>query len=73
MEVTLQDVLDYWKRYCERHDLRPDILVQGQCDIAMDHHYWADHPMQQLRDRVVQHLKKKPEDERLQNFGSPMA
>jgi hypothetical protein len=34
----------------------------------MDYDYWADHPMQQLRDKVVQHLKKKREDERLEDL-----
>jgi hypothetical protein len=45
-----------------------EIMMQGQRYIAMDYDYWADHPMQQLRDKVVQHLKKKREDERLEDL-----
>jgi hypothetical protein len=63
--ITLQDVQDYWQRYCQRHALKHEIMAQGQRFIARDHVYWADHPMQELKQTVVQHLKKQREAERM--------
>ena len=67
MEVTLKDVQDYWQRYCQRHELKPEVTAQGQRFINVDHDYWADHPMHELKDKVVQHLKKKREEQRIQS------
>jgi hypothetical protein len=65
MEVTLQEVQDYWQRYCKRHRLNSEITEQGHCFISLDHHYWADHTMQALKEKVVQHLKSKRQEQRM--------
>jgi hypothetical protein len=65
MEVTLKDVQDYWQRYCQRHELKPEVTAQGQRFINVDHDYWADHPMHELKDKVLQHIKKKREEQRI--------
>jgi hypothetical protein len=65
MEVTLKDVQDYWQGYCKRHELKPDITAQGHRFISLDHHYWADHPMQELKDKVVLHLTRIRDNERM--------
>jgi hypothetical protein len=31
----------------------------------VDHDYWADHPMHELKEKVVQHIKKKREEQRI--------
>ena len=62
MEVTLKDVMDYWQNYCQRHDLDPDVMVQGKRLIALDHNYWADHPMQALKAKAIQQQKNKREE-----------
>ena len=65
MEVTLKDVQDYWQHYCQRHELKPEVTAQGQRFISVDHEYWADHPMHELKEKVVQHIKKKREEQRI--------
>ncbi len=65
MEVTLQEVQDYWQRYCKRHELESEITAQGQRFISLDHNYWADHTMQELKEKVVQHLKRKRQEPRI--------
>jgi hypothetical protein len=63
--VTLKDVQDYWQCYCQRHELKPEVTAQGQRFISVDHDYWADHPMHELKDKVVKHLKKRREEQRI--------
>jgi hypothetical protein len=58
MEITVQDVQDYWQRYCERYQLKPQIMIQGQQFIARDHEYWADQPMRELKHQVEQYFQK---------------
>ena len=40
-------------------------MTQGQRFIDLNHDYFADHPMHELKDKVVQHLKKKREEQRI--------
>jgi hypothetical protein len=65
MEITLTDVEDYWLGYCKRHALKAEIMAQGERFIAQDHEYWADHPMQELKEKVIQFLRQKREAERM--------
>ena len=65
MEVALQGVQDYWQRYCKRHELKSEIIALGQRFISLDHNYWADHTMQELKEKVVQHLKRKRQEPRI--------
>ena len=58
MLVTRKDVQDYWARYCERHQVGSEILAEGMRQIALNHEYWADHTMQELREVVVKKLSK---------------
>jgi hypothetical protein len=57
MLVTPQDVRDYWTRYCERHQLASEILELGLKEIAINHEYWSDHPMPELKELVLKRLK----------------
>jgi hypothetical protein len=57
MQVTLKEVQEFWTRYCERHQLGGEILAEGLRQIALDHEFWSDHTMQELRDAVVKRLK----------------
>ena len=58
MLVTRKDVQEYWTSYCERHQLGSEILAEGLRQISLNHDYWADHTMQELRDVVIKHLNK---------------
>ncbi len=57
MQVTLKEVQEFWTRYCERHQIGGEILTEGLRQIALDHEYWSDHTMQELRDAVVKRFK----------------
>ena len=48
-----------------RHELKPEVTAQGHRFISVDHDYWADHPMHELKEKVVQHIKKKREEQRI--------
>jgi hypothetical protein len=58
MQVTRKDVEDYWKSYCERHQLGDEIVAEGLRQISIHHAYWADHTMQELRELVTNLLDK---------------
>lgn len=58
MLVTPKDVRDYWTRYCERHEVGSEILAEGLRQISLNHEYWADHTMQELREVVIKRLNK---------------
>jgi hypothetical protein len=58
MEITLDEVLDYWRRYCKRHALQAELVAHGEQLIALDHDYWADHTMAKLKSTVVRQLKQ---------------
>ena len=59
MLVTRKDVLDYWTRYCERHQLGGDILAEGLRQVGLNHEYWSDHTMQELKELVIKRLSEK--------------
>ena len=61
MLVTRKDVQDYWTRYCERHRVGSDILAEGLRQIALNHEYWTDHTMPELREVVIQRLSNRGE------------
>jgi len=56
MLVTLKDVQDHWIRYCERHDPGKKVLAEGLRQISLNHEYWADHTMPELRELVIKQL-----------------
>jgi hypothetical protein len=56
MLVTRKEVEDYWKRYCERHQLGGDIVTEGLRQISLNHEYWTDHTMQELKELVMKRL-----------------
>jgi len=56
MLVMLRDIQDYWKRYCERHALKGDIVSEGERQILLNPDYWADHTMPELTDVAIKHL-----------------
>ena len=57
MLVTRKDVQNYWTRYCERHEVGSEILAEGLRQISLNHEYWADHTMPELREFVIKQLK----------------
>jgi hypothetical protein len=45
--------------------LKPEVTAQGHRFISEDPDYWADRPMHELKDKVVQQIKKKREEQRI--------
>jgi hypothetical protein len=58
MLVTRKDVQDYWTSYCKRHQLGSEIIAEGLRQISLNHEYWSDHTMQELREVAIQRLNK---------------
>jgi hypothetical protein len=58
MLVTRKDVQDYWTRYCERHEVGSEILAEGLRQISLNHEYWTDHTMQELREVAIKRLNR---------------
>jgi hypothetical protein len=58
MLVTRKDVQDYWTRYCERHEVESEILAEGLRQISLNHEYWTDHTMQELREVAIKRLNR---------------
>ena len=58
MLVTRKDVEDFWRQYCERHQLGIEIVAEGLRRITLNHEYWADHTMQELKEVVVKGLSR---------------
>ena len=56
MLVTRKDVQDYWTRYCERHQLASEIVAEGLRQITLNHEYWPDHTMQELKEVAIKRL-----------------
>lgn len=52
MDMTPEEVKQYWRGYCERHKVKQDLIAKGEARIEADPEYWADHTMGELLDVV---------------------
>ena len=48
MEMSAEEVKQFWRGYCERRKLAKDVVVKGEKKIDEDPDYWADQTMDQL-------------------------
>jgi hypothetical protein len=52
MMMTAEEVKQYWRDFCERHDLGAEVIAEGEAKIEKDPEYWADQTMQALLDSL---------------------
>lgn len=52
MMMTAEEVKQYWRDFCERHDLGAEVIAEGEAKIEKDPEYWADRTMQALLDSL---------------------
>ena len=55
MELSAQEVKEYWRDYCKRHHVAQDLLARGEAKIEEDLDYWADHTMGELLEALSGH------------------
>ena len=48
MEMSAEEVKQFWRGYCERQKLGKEIIAKGEAIIDKDPEYWADQTMDQL-------------------------
>ena len=48
MEMSAEEVKQFWRGYCERRKLSQEIIAKGEAKIAEDPDYWADQTMDEL-------------------------
>ena len=48
MEMTVKEVKEFWRGYCERRKLGKDVIAKGEAIIDEDPEFWADQTMDQL-------------------------
>ena len=53
MEMTSEEVRQYWLDFCKRHEVGKDLIAQGEAKIAADPDHWADQTMWQLLESLA--------------------
>jgi len=52
MEMTAEEIKQFWRGYCERRKLSKEIVAKGEVKIDEDPDYWADQTMARLLDLI---------------------
>jgi hypothetical protein len=53
MMMSAEEVKEYWEDFCERHDLRAEVVAKGNAEIDKDPEHWADQTMQSLLESLL--------------------
>ena len=48
MEMTAEEVKQFWRGFCERRKVKPELVKKGEAVIDQDPEFWADQTMDQL-------------------------
>lgn len=48
MDMTAQEIKDFWRSFCERRKIAKDVVARGEAKIDQDPEFWADHTMSEL-------------------------
>ena len=48
MDMTAEEVTQFWRGFCERNGIGKDIVERGEKKIRENPDYWADQPMSRL-------------------------
>ncbi len=52
MDMTAEEIRQFWRGYCERRGLGKDVIAKGEAKIGENPEYWADQTMDQLLDLI---------------------
>ncbi len=53
MDMTAQEIKDFWRSFCERRKIGQDVIARGDAKIEADPEHWADHTMGELLDALA--------------------
>ena len=53
MEMTAEEVKQFWRGYCERRKIGADVIAKGEAIIAKDPEHWADQTMGDLMEQIT--------------------
>ncbi len=59
MDLSAEEVRQYWRDFCKRHEVGEDLVARGDAKINADPDYWADQTMWQLLESLAQPGAKK--------------
>jgi hypothetical protein len=48
MNMSSEEVKQFWRGYCERRKVAKDVVAKGEAEIDKDPEFWADQTMDQL-------------------------
>ena len=48
MDMSAEEVKQFWRGYCERRKIAKDVIAKGEKRIDEDPEYWADQTMDEL-------------------------
>jgi hypothetical protein len=48
MDMTAEEVKQFWRGFCERRKVGADLVKKGEAKIEEDPEYWADQQMADL-------------------------
>ena len=54
MDMSGEEVRQYWLDFCKRHEVGRDLVAKGEAKIAADPDYWADQTMWQLLESLAE-------------------
>ena len=52
MDMSAEEIKQFWRGFCERRKIRPDIVAKGEAKIDEDPEYWADQTMAELLELI---------------------
>jgi hypothetical protein len=52
MDVSAEEVKQFWREFCERRGLGADVIAKGEAKIDEKPDYWADQTMLRLLDTI---------------------
>ena len=52
MDMSAEEVKQFWRGFCERRGLGKDVVARGEAKIDEDPEYWADQTMARLLDQI---------------------
>ena len=52
MDMSAEEIKQFWRGFCERRRLSEDIIAKGEAKIDENPDYWADQTMQRLLDLI---------------------
>jgi len=52
MEMSAEEIKQFWRGYCERRGVAKNLIAKGEKKIEEDPEYWADQTMDRLLELV---------------------